>query len=101
MHLQQHHRAGVHVVEASLNVDHRLLHHVGGRPLNRRILRDALPELPHVPVAGTQLGHVAAAPHERLDVPDVLRHLDLGVEEITNTREALEVGGDEVLRLLA
>ena len=48
--------------------DHRHLHDVGGRALDHHVDREPLALLAHVPAAGAQLGHLAAAPEQGRDV---------------------------------
>src|SRR6187397_3049379 len=80
---------------------HRQLEHVGGGALDHRVDREALAELAHLPVARAQLRDLPAAPEERGDVPLLRRLLDRRRHERGDPLEALEVGVDEGLGLLA
>ena len=100
MHLEEDRGRCRGLVQSGLNLDHRLLHEVGRGALYGCVLRDALAELPHVPVPRLQLGNVPPPPEQRLDVAELLRGFHLRVEEVPHTLKALEVGVDECLRLL-
>jgi hypothetical protein len=79
---------------------HRDLHDVGGRALDHHVDGEALALLAHLPAAGAQLRHLAAAPEQRRDVAVLGALGDRLLDEATDRREALEVALDEVVGLL-
>src|SRR4029077_18191171 len=97
------HQAGRHPLlpQAGPAAHHRHLDDVGGGALDHRVDSKALTEAPRVRVAGAQLGDRPAAPHQGGHVALLLRPFDHFLAEAAHRREALEVAGDEFLRLFA
>ena len=101
MDLQQHAGLEASFSQPPVHVQHRLFDHVRGGPLDGGVLGDPFPELPDVPVPGLELGHVAAPSHQRLHVPLLPGLLDLLIEEVTDTGEALKGAIHDVLAISA
>ena len=81
VHLQQHPALELPLGDGGVDPDHGELDQVGRGALERRVLRVALAVGAHVEVAVLDLGDVAAALEQGLDVALLPRQLDHAVEE--------------------
>jgi hypothetical protein len=100
VHLEQQLRPQPRGVERPRQVDHRQLDDVRRRSLDGGVERHAFRHLPPVAVVGAQVGQVAPPSEHRRGVAVVGRRDDRRVEEGAHLREPLEVGRDDLGRLV-
>src|SRR5205807_1836233 len=87
--------------ERVLAADHCELEDVGGGALDDGVDGQAFAKRPHLVVASLELGDLAAPVPERLHVALLAGARDRVLDERGHAREALEVGVDELLCVLA
>src|SRR5690349_3649526 len=85
--------------ERLVRAHHRDLDDVGGGALDDRVDGQPLAELARLPVAGADLGDLAAAAEQRRDVAVLLGLLDRVLHELRDGGEAGQIAVDELLRL--
>src|SRR5256885_5813330 len=100
VHLQQHPRRETALSNRPLDRDHGHFDQVGGRSLEPRVGRSALPERADVGVPGLQLRNVAASPEQRLHVAPLARLGDGPIEPGPHAGEPRKILRDEPFRLL-
>src|SRR5262245_53704757 len=91
VHLEQHPAGETRVLEPPLERDHRLLDHVRGRALHRRVHRRVLGEGARAGIRGRELGEVALATEHGLDEAVAPRLLERRVDPRADLGEGREV----------
>ena len=99
VHLQEHARAEPALAEVARDAEHRDLHDVGRRALDRRVERSPLGVLAQDPVGGVEVAERPAAAEDRLGVAVDLRLRDDVAQIVAHGAEAREVVGHQLLGL--